>query len=168
MGHKSVYKHGGSAKLAKTQEGRNWWAILKYSGMLPNDPRLRTLTLEQRNFIIESMNEDARVATGKSSDTVGGGDDSWLSVPEGDFDPLADVPIDEDELWDQVTDKVGLEQMINDEKMFKQTLANFKQVHTVKNQEINNLQKESMEKLQKLSKLKAKKQSKEDTGFTKL
>lgn len=34
------------------------WAIMKQFNMLPNDPRLIALNVEQRDFIILSMNED--------------------------------------------------------------------------------------------------------------
>lgn len=35
------------------------WAIMRFFKVLPNDPLLKSLTFSQREFIIESMNEDA-------------------------------------------------------------------------------------------------------------
>lgn len=34
------------------------WAIMRFFKVLPNDPLLKSLTFSQREFIIESMNED--------------------------------------------------------------------------------------------------------------
>lgn len=45
--------------LVKSVPGRNMWAIMKFFRVLPNDPLLRSLTFAQREFIIQSMNEDA-------------------------------------------------------------------------------------------------------------
>lgn len=36
------------------------WAIMKFFKVLPNHPLLRSLTFSQREFIIQSMNEDVK------------------------------------------------------------------------------------------------------------
>ena len=56
----AINKIGGIEPLVKSVSGRNLWAIMKFFRVLPNDPKLRSLTYAQREFIIQSMNEDVR------------------------------------------------------------------------------------------------------------
>lgn len=54
-----VNKFGGIKRLVKTGIARNMWAIMKQFNLLPNDPRLKTLTSQDLDFIVYSMNQDA-------------------------------------------------------------------------------------------------------------
>lgn len=53
-------KLGGINQLVKSPSGRNMWAIMKMFRVLPNDPLLKQLTFSQREFIIQSMNQDVK------------------------------------------------------------------------------------------------------------
>lgn len=46
--------------LVRSTSGRNMWAIMKFFKVLPNNPLLKSLTFSQREFIIQSMNEDVK------------------------------------------------------------------------------------------------------------
>lgn len=46
--------------LVRSTSGRNMWAIMKFFKVLPNNPLLKALTFSQREFIIQSMNEDVK------------------------------------------------------------------------------------------------------------
>lgn len=58
----AINKMGGLEYLVQSKSGRNIWAIMKLFKILPNDPLLEKLTYSQREFIIQSMNEDAKEA----------------------------------------------------------------------------------------------------------
>lgn len=46
--------------LVRSTSGRNMWAIMRFFKVLPNNPLLKALTFSQREFIIQSMNEDVK------------------------------------------------------------------------------------------------------------
>lgn len=69
---KSINELGGMEALVTSVSGRNLWAIMKFFRVLPNDPLLKSLTFSQREFIIQSMNQDAieakNASEGKKTD----------------------------------------------------------------------------------------------------
>ncbi|AIZ94695.1 putative tapemeasure chaperone protein [Lactobacillus phage LfeInf] len=76
----AINKVGGIEPLVKSVSGRNLWAIMKFFRVLPNDPKLRSLTYAQREFIIQSMNEDVReqeLAAKGMEETASYSDDSF-------------------------------------------------------------------------------------------
>ena len=58
----AINRLGGIQNLVTSTSGRNMWAIMKFFKVLPNDPLLKSLTFSQREFIIASMNQDAKEA----------------------------------------------------------------------------------------------------------
>lgn len=58
----AINKLGGMRDLVRSNSGRNMWAIMKFFKVLPNDPLLKQLTFSQREFIIQSMNQDVKEA----------------------------------------------------------------------------------------------------------
>ena len=58
----AINRLGGIQNLVTSTSGRNMWAIMKLFKVLPNDPLLKSLTFSQREFIIASMNQDAKEA----------------------------------------------------------------------------------------------------------
>jgi hypothetical protein len=76
----AINKVGGIEPLVKSVSGRNLWAIMKFFRVLPNDPKLRSLTYAQREFIIQSMNEDVHeqeLAAKGMEETASYSDDSF-------------------------------------------------------------------------------------------
>lgn len=55
-----VNKYGGLHKLVKSNVARNMWSIMKEFKVLPNDPLLKSLSVQSLDFIIESMQQDAK------------------------------------------------------------------------------------------------------------
>lgn len=91
----AINRLGGIQNLVTSTSGRNMWAIMKFFKVLPNDPLLKSLTFSQREFIIASMNQDAKeaeLASKGQKQVAQYGDDSFekLFYSNEEVDLLAD------------------------------------------------------------------------------
>lgn len=83
---------GGIERLVRTNVGRNMWRIMSKFNVLPNDPRLQTLSVAARDFVLLSMKEDQqeqrRAALGLESEGAGYSDkemEKLYDAPEEEF-----------------------------------------------------------------------------------
>lgn len=92
---KAVQDAGGIEHLVKTNIGRNMWAIMVKFNVLPNDPRLRSLSVAERDFILLSMKQDnieaRRASLGLEAEGAGYEDAEMremYDVPEDEFEVI--------------------------------------------------------------------------------
>lgn len=93
----NLEKAGGIANLARENYSRNLWAIMSKFNVLPTDERFLNLNTIQINFLLESMEIDNLIASGKDINSVIT-DDSFNY--EGDMD-MPDESEQED-TWKQL------------------------------------------------------------------
>nr|DAG96510.1 MAG TPA: tail assembly chaperone [Herelleviridae sp.] len=87
---------------------RTYWAIMKKFNVLPTDERFQNLSIYQINFIIESMNLDAREEerARRGLDHVAEDDDtSWYNSSSEDFEPVPDF-LDADDIATQAYNRL--------------------------------------------------------------
>ena len=88
---------GGVKLLARENYSRNLWAIMSKFNVLPTDERFLNLTNPQISFLLESMEIDAVLASGKNlGDYVE--DDSF------DYEGEMELPSEEEQkdVWEQI------------------------------------------------------------------
>lgn len=134
--HRAVHDLGGQRTLALSKEGRNWWAIMSKFHLTPNNPLLRNMTLEQRNFCIINMNQDALLAQGKTGDVAGDTTaDKWLHASDKDFHVIpqtiaSDNP--EKTVIHNLRKKVGLSELKLDDQIWNNVKRNLPKKHAAK------------------------------------
>lgn len=90
-----INERGGIKRLVKLPYARNNWAIMKEFKVLPTDERFLNLTIEQKAFILENMELDAkehsRALKGLSSKDVYEDDEKFWDKPYSEFNPAEGV-----------------------------------------------------------------------------
>lgn len=95
--------------LVKRPLSRNMWAIMREFKVLPTDPNFKNLDSYQIQFIIESMNLDAREMERRSKgydSTVEDDDTSWYDESQEEFEPVPDF-LDAEDLAKQAYDRLS-------------------------------------------------------------
>lgn len=58
--NKTLKDAGGYHSIVRSNYGRNIWRVMKELHVLPSDPNFQNLTSEQLDFIVSSIEQDAR------------------------------------------------------------------------------------------------------------
>ncbi|AXY83986.1 tail tape measure chaperone [Staphylococcus phage Terranova] len=106
---KEISDSGGMQALVKRPLSRNMWAIMREFKVLPTDPNFKNLDSYQIQFIIESMNLDAREMERRSKgydSTVEDDDTSWYDESQEEFEPVPDF-LDAEDLAKQAYDRLS-------------------------------------------------------------
>ncbi|AXF38333.1 tape measure chaperone [Staphylococcus phage Quidividi] len=106
---KEISDSGGMQAIVKRPLSRNMWAIMREFKVLPTDPNFKNLDSYQIQFIIESMNLDAREMERRSKgydSTVEDDDTSWYDESQEEFEPVPDF-LDAEDLAKQAYDRLS-------------------------------------------------------------
>lgn len=134
VNRKEIYDAGGIKAVARNQMSRNLWAIMKEFKVLPTNSDFQKLTGEQIEFIIASMNYDAKLAERQAkgidiNTTMEDFDDSWWYESHEEFEPLREGH-DEEDIARQVEERLtqaerkSLRDRFDSEKEYQEYIKN--------------------------------------------
>lgn len=120
--------------IARSQDARNIWAVMKEFKVLPTSEEFKKLTGEQIDFIIASMNYDAKIQERISrgvdiNTTMEDYDESWWYANHDEFEPLREGH-DEEDIARQVEERLtnaerkSLRDRFDSEKEYQEYIKN--------------------------------------------